>query len=151
MTLHQSIKGGIKEAMLKKDSVRLGVLRGLTAAFTNELVAKSRMPSDELTDEEALAVIKRAVKQRKDSIDQFMKGGREDLAKDEKAELAVLETFLPATMSKDEIRKVAEAKKAELGIADASKLGQFIGTVMKELKGKAAGADVKEVVESLFK
>ena len=151
MTLHQSIKGGIKEAMLKKDSVRLGVLRGLTAAFTNELVAKSRMPSDELTDEEALAVIKRAVKQRKDSIDQFMKGGREDLAKDEKAELVVLETFLPATMSKDEIRKVAEAKKAELGIADASKLGQFIGTVMKELKGKAAGADVKEVVESLFK
>jgi len=151
MTLHQSIKGGIKEAMLKKDSVRLGVLRGLTAAFTNELVAKSRMPSDELTDEEALAVIKRAVKQRKDSIDQFMKGGREDLAKDEKAELVVLETFLPATMSKDEIRRVAEAKKAELGIADASKLGQFIGTVMKELKGKAAGADVKEVVESLFK
>ena len=151
MTLHQSIKGGIKEAMLKKDSVRLGVLRGLTAAFTNELVAKSRMPSDELTDEEALAVIKRAVKQRKDSIDQFMKGGREDLAKDEKAELVVLETFLPATMSKDEIRRVAEAKKAELGITDASKLGQFIGTVMKELKGKAAGADVKEVVESLFK
>ena len=136
--------------MLAKDTLRLSVVRGLVSAFTNELVAKNRKPTDELSDEDVFAVIRRAVKQRKDSIDQFTKGGRPELAADESAELKVLETYLPQMMSKDEIRKIAEAKKVELGITDKAKLGQFIGAVMKELKGKADGADVKEVVESLF-
>jgi uncharacterized protein YqeY len=68
MSLQTDIKDEIKKAMLAKDAVRLGVMRGLSSAFTNELVAKSRTPQDSLTDEEALAVIKRAVKQRKDSF-----------------------------------------------------------------------------------
>ena len=150
MSLHTDIKNQIKDAMRTKDQVRLGVLRGLTAAFTNELVAQKRPPQEELSDADALAVIKRVVKQRKDSIDQFTKGGREDLAEGEKAELAVLETFLPAAMSKDEIRKIAEAKKAEMNVTDKAKAGILVGAVMKAAGGNADGNDVKEVVESLF-
>src|SRR3989344_3512280 len=90
MSLQNDIKGQIKEAMLAKDQVRLLVVRGLVAAFTNELVAKSRKPTEELSDEEALAVIRRSVKQRKDSIGQFKAGGRQDLVDAESAELSVL-------------------------------------------------------------
>lgn len=150
MSLQKDIHSQIKEAMLKKEAVRLSVLRGLSAAFTNELVAKMRKPTDELKDDEAMAVIKRSVKQRKDSIEQFQKGGRPDLVESETAELKILETFLPKMMSREEIQKIAEAQKAKLGITDKSKLGQFIGAVMRETKGQADGQDVKAVVESLF-
>lgn len=148
--MHQQIKDHIKEAMLAKDSVRLNTLRGLLAAFTNEVVAKKRKPDEMLSDEEAIEVIRRSVKQRKDSISQFRDGGREDLATDEEAELAVLEVYLPQMMNKDEIRKVAEQKKEEMGVTDKSNMGMFIGAVMKELKGKADGQDVKEVIEELL-
>jgi uncharacterized protein len=150
MSLQTQIKSEIVAAMKAKDSVKLNVMRGLSAAFMNESVAKGGTPQTELPDEDALAVIKRTVKQRKDSIEQFTKGGREDLAADEKAELAILETYLPATMSKDAIRPIAVAKKAELGVTDKSGMGKLIGAISKELKGQAEGADIKEVVESLF-
>lgn len=148
--MQNQIREKIKEAMIAKDSVKLGVLRSILAAFTNELVAKGKTPQDTLPDEDCLNVIKRLGKQRKDSIEQFEKGGRPDLAESEKAELAVIETFLPATMSKDEIRKIAEAKKAELGITDKAKMGMLMGAVIKESKGNANSDDVKEVLESLF-
>lgn len=136
--------------MLAKDTVRLTVLRGLLTAFTNELVATKRKPQDELLDTEIIAVIRKAVKQRKDSIEQFRKGGREDLARAEEDELKILETFLPQTMSKDDIRKKVEEVKARLDITDKAKTGQLIGATMKELNGLADGNDVKEIVESLF-
>ncbi len=148
--LHEDIKKGIKEAMLARDTARVGVLRALAADFTNELVAKRRMPQDMLTDEEAIEVIKRAVKKRMDSADQFKKGGRADLAEAEEAEIALIKPFLPAMMSQDEIRPVAEKKKAEMNVTDKSKSGILVGAVMKELKGKADGMDVKAVVESIF-
>jgi uncharacterized protein YqeY len=150
MSLQTDIKSEIKEAMLAKDSTRVLVVRGLVAAFTNELVAKGKKPTEELSDEDVLNVIRRSVKQRKDSIEQFTAGGRADLAESEKAELAILEKYLPKMMSKEDIKKIAEAKQKELGITDKSKIGQFVGMLMKELKGKADGADVKEVAESLF-
>ncbi len=148
--LQQTIRDQIKEAMLAKDSVRLSTLRGLLAACMSEVMAQKRKPDEVLSDEDVLAVITRSVKQRKDSIDQFMKGGRSDLAEAEQAELEILQTYLPAMMSKDDIRKVVEAKKSEMGITDTSKMGQFMGAVMKDLKGKADGADVKEVIDSMF-
>ena len=148
--LHKQIKEGIKIALLSKDSIRLSVLRGLLAAFTNELVATKRKPQEELSDEEVIAVIKRTVKQRKDSIDQFRKGGREDLASSEESELKILETFLPKMMSKEDVKKKAIEVKEKLGMTDKSKIGQLIGATMKELKGMADGTDVKEAVESLF-
>ncbi|MEI8130209.1 MAG: GatB/YqeY domain-containing protein [bacterium] len=148
--LHEEIKGKIKEAMLAKDAVRLEVLRGMVAAFTNELVAKGKKPQEMLSDEEAMAVIMRMSKQRKDSIEQFTKGGREDLVAEEQAQLAIIETFLPAMMSKADVETVARVKQAELGITDPTKKGMLMAGVMKDLKGKADGMLVKEVVDSLF-
>lgn len=148
MSLQTDIKGQMIEAMKAKDSVRLGVIRGLMSSFTNELVSKGKMPQDELSDEEALAVISRAVKQRKDSIDQFEKGGRPELAEDEKAELAVLMGYMPAQMSRDEIFAYVK-EKAAAGVTPDQK-NQFMGSLMKDLKGKADGNIVKEAVESLF-
>lgn len=148
--IHEDIKAKIKEAMMARDAVRLEVYRGMSAAFTNELVAKGRKPQEMLSDEEALAVITRLSKQRKDSIEQYGKGGRDDLVAEEKAQLAVIETFLPELMGKDEIEKVARAKQAELGITDPTKKGMLMSAVMKDLKGKADGTLVKEVVDSLF-
>ncbi len=136
--------------MQAKDQVKLGVVRGLVAGFTNELVSLKRLPTDELSDEEVLNVIRRAVKQRKDSIEQFTKGGREDLVATEKAELAILETYLPAQMSRDDVIKIAKAKMEELGVTDKSKAGQFMGSLMKDLRGKADGETVKSVVNDLL-
>jgi uncharacterized protein YqeY len=148
--LHEQIKNGIKEAMMAKDSVRLETYRGMLAAFTNELVAKNRKPSEMLTDEDAIAVITRLSKQRKDSIEQYTKGNRQDLVKEEQAQLAILEIYLPKMMDKSEVEKIARAKKEELSIADVAKKGMLMSALMKELKGKADGMIVKEVVDSLF-
>ena len=150
MTLHQQIREQIKDAMRSKDAIRLQTLRGLLSQCTNELLNLKRTPQDELSDEEVLAVIRRAVKQRKDSIEQFMAGGRPELAEDEKAELVILEAYLPALMSEEDVQKIASAKKAEFGALDKSKMGQFMGALMKELKGKADGDVVKKVVESML-
>ena len=140
----------IRDATLARETARLAVLRGLVADFTNELVAKRRKPQEILSDEEALEVIKRAVKKRLDSVEQFKKGGRQDLVDAEEAEVILLKPFLPQMMSQDAIKPVAEKKKNELGIADKSKSGMLVGAVMKDLKGRADGSDVKTVVESLF-
>lgn len=136
--------------MKAKDEIRLSVMRGISSAFTNELVATKRKPTDMLTDEEAIAVITKLSKQRKESIAQFTAGGRPDLAESEEKELAVLSEFLPEMMSVEEIKKIAISKMNELGMTDASKKGMLVGALMKDLKGKADGADVKNVVDSLF-
>jgi len=150
MSLHTDIKNQIKEAMLAREAERLSVLRGLLASFTNELVSKKRKPDEELADDEVLDVIRRAVKQRKDSIEQFEKGGRQDLADTEKSELAILGTYLPQQMSRVEIESYVKNKQIELGFTDKSKSGQFMGMIMKDLKGKADGPMVKEVIDGLF-
>ena len=148
--IHEEIKKGIKESMLAKDELRTSVLRGLLAGFTNELVATRRTPQEMLPDEDALKVIMRQVKQRKDSIEQFTSGGRPDLAQSEQRELAILETFLPAMMDEAEIRSVVEAKLRESGPIEKGKSGQFTGLIMKELKGKADGALVKKIIDELI-
>ncbi len=148
--LHEQIKNGIKEAMLAKDALRLKAFRAMSAAFTNELVAKNRKPQEILKDEEAILVIGKLAKQRKDSIEQFKKGKREDLVKEEGSELAILETYLPKMMSESEVQKIASDKKKELSITDAAKKGVLMSALMKDLKGKADGNLVKKVVETLF-
>ena len=144
------LKEAMKDAMRAKDSVRLGVIRGLMAACTNEAVTKGKGPDGVLDEGEMLAVITRAAKQRKDSIEQFEKGGRPELAVGEKAELAIIMAMLPAQMSQDEIVAAAKAKAAELGIADKSGANKLMGMLMKDLKGRADGNDVKAVVDNLF-
>jgi uncharacterized protein YqeY len=150
MSLHLKIKEQIKEAMKAKDELRLSVVRGISAALTNEAVAKGGKPTDELKDEDVLTVIRRLAKQRKDSIEQFRAGGREDLASKEEEELKILETYLPKLMTYDDIKKIALAKKEETGIVDRAKAGQLMSILMKELKGQADGAEVKRVVEEIL-
>ncbi len=150
MNLHEQIKSNIKEAMMAKDKVRLEVMRALSTAMMNEVVAKGKTPQDLLNDEEVLAVIMRTAKQRKDSIEQFTKGGREDLVAEEEAQLKILEQYLPKMMDRSEIEGIALAKKFELNIEDASKKGVLMAAMMRDLKGKADGNVVKEVVDGLF-
>ena len=150
MSLHEQIKSEIKPAMLEKNQVKLGVVRGLLAAFTNELITLKRKPDEKLNDEEALKVIRRETKKRKDSIEQFKTAGRNDLVESEEAELAFIETYLPAQMSREEITEVVLAKKAELGVSSKNEIGKLVGAVMKELTGKADGAEVKVVAEELL-
>src|SRR3989338_4758124 len=147
MNIHETIKSQIKEAMLARDTVRLEVLRGMTTAFTNDLVAKGRTPQEFLSDEEVIVVITRLAKQRKDSIEQFTKGGRMDLVAEEKAQLEVLEKYLPKLMERNEVETIAKAKQIELGITDPTKKGMLMSSLMKDLKGKADGMVVKEVVD----
>jgi uncharacterized protein YqeY len=148
--IHEQIKAGIPEAMKAKDEVRLRTLRSVVTAMTNEVVAKKRKPNEFLTDEEAIAVLKRAANQRKDSITQFEQGGRPELAEPEKEELAVIESFLPAQMSREDIEAMVKAKIAEMGTVSKADAGKFMGSLMKDLKGQADGNVVKEVIDSLL-
>ena len=150
MAIHETLKKSIPDALRAKDAVRLQTLRSLVTAMTNEVVAKKRKPDEFLTDEEAVTVLKRAASQRKDSIEQFEKAGRNELAEPEKAELAIIQALLPAMMSREDIMTIAKAKMAELGVSTKAEAGKFTGTLMKELKGKADGGDVKAVVDSLL-
>lgn len=145
------IRERLKDAMRSKDQVALDTYRGIISAFTNELVAAGKTPQDEVTDDIALAVIKKTIKQRRDAISQFEAAGRNDLAESDKAQLALLEHFMPAQMSEDEIKAIALKKKEELGVTDTAKLGILVGAVMKETGGNADGQVVKKIVEDLFK
>ena len=150
MALQTQVDGDIKDAMRAKDEVRLRTIRSVVTLMTNEVVAKKRKPDEFLTDEEALAVLKRAANQRKDSIEQFTAGGRPELAEPEKEELAVIESFLPEQMSREEIEAIVKAKLAEAGITEKKDAGRFMGSLMQEFKGRADGGDVKAVVDSLL-
>jgi uncharacterized protein YqeY len=148
--LHEQIKSSIKDAMMAKDSVKLDVLRGLVTAFTNELVATGHTPQEFLADDAALAVITRTAKQRKDAIAQYETAGRKDLADEDRAQLAILEQFLPTMMSEEEVTVAVTRIKGEKAITDASQKGLLMKEAMNELKGKADGQVVKKVVDSLF-
>lgn len=150
MTLHETLKNSIPEALRERSEVRLRTLRSLVAAMTNEVIAKKRQPEDFLTDEEAFAVLKRAANQRIDSIQQFEKASRKDLVAPEMAELAIIESYLPAMMSAEEITTLAKAKMVELGVLTKAEANKLIGALMKDLKGKADGGDVKTVVDGLL-
>ncbi len=151
MSLHSDIKGELKEALKAKEATKLRTVRSMLTAFTNELVATGKTPQQELDDTGVLSVIKRLAKQRKESIMQFEAANRQDLADPEKEELLILEAYLPTLMSRDAIRPIAEAKIAEMGAVDKSKMGILVGSLMKDLQGKADGADVKAVVEEMLK
>ncbi len=150
MTIHETLKKSIPDAMRAKDEVKLRTLRSLVTAMTNEAVAMKLGPTGMLSDDDALTVLKRAASQRRDSIEQFNAGGRPELAEPEKAELAIIEAYLPAMMPREEVEAAVKAKAAELGSSQKSDAGKLIGAVMRDLKGKADGADVKAAVDALL-
>jgi uncharacterized protein len=143
--MQNTIKDKLKEAMMAKNEVAVLTLRNIMSSFTNELVSKGKKPTDSLTDEECLTVIARLAKQRRDSIEQFtMPGVSADLAENEMAELAVINEFLPAQMSEEDIKAFLQNYIANNEI-DPDKKGQALGGIMKELKGKADGSLVKQI------
>jgi uncharacterized protein len=144
------LKEAMKAAMKAKEPIKLNVIRGILSACTNELVSKGRGPDGVLTDDEVLTLISRAAKQRKDSIQQFEAGGRPELAASEKEELAIIETMLPTQLSRDEITASIKTKAAEMVITDKSGANKLMGALMKDLKGKADGTVVKEIIDAMF-
>ena len=155
--LHQQIKDDVKRAMLEKNPLKLNAIRGLLAACTNELVVTQRKPNEMLKDEEVVVLIRRAAKQRQDSINQFRLGGREDLIQQETAELEIIRVYLPPELSHNTIVDRVRAKMKELNITDKKDAGKLVGVVMKDLKGQARlgvgqadGSVVKKIIEKLL-
>jgi len=147
MTLQQRVDSDLKEAMRAKDATKLGVLRMLKSALKYAAIAKSGAEA-ELSDAEAVQVIRKQAKQRQDSVESFEKGGRAELADKEKQELAILNTYLPQGMSPDELAKVVRETIAELGATSKAQMG----AVMKALQAKVGGrADSKTLSSEVQK
>jgi uncharacterized protein YqeY len=134
MSLQRQIDEDLKGAMRAKDSARLSVLRMLKAALKNAAIEK-RCSDGELSDSDAITVLRKQVKQRLDSIESFEKGGRAELAEKEKAEIAVLNHYLPQAMSAEELQKIVAETIAEAGATSRAQMG----AVMKALQAKVAG------------
>ena len=143
MSLEQTLGADIVTAMKARDQTRLTALRMLKSALTNKSIEKGRP----LEGAEELQVVSMLVKQRRDSIEQFTRGGRADLADKEQAEIAILDTYLPASASDDEIAAAVTAAIAETGATSARDMGKVMKAVMAGLAGKTV--DGKKVSESV--
>lgn len=139
--LTERIRAELTEAMKARDAVRTSTLRLLQAAFKNEQIEKGH----ELSDEEAVAVVRRAVKQRQDSIEQFGKGGRQDLVDKETAELAILKAYLPEQMSDLETEKLVQDVIAIVGADSKKDIGRVIKEIMTTHRGRVDGKRVQEL------
>ena len=144
MTLKQTIQEQLKTAMRSKDEITLSTLRLLHAKIKDEEIAK-RKREEGLSDDEVIGIVGKQIKQRKDSIEQFQKGGRGDLVEREQKELTVLQAFMPEQMSDEEIRAIAR----EVIAGGASGFGEVMGAVMQKVKGRAEGGVVKKIVEEI--
>ena len=143
MELREKITADVKSAMLAKDSVKLNTLRFLQSAIKNKEIDSRPNP---ITADDVMGVIKKLVKQRKESIEQFTNAGRMDLAEQETAELKVLENYMPAQMSKEQIEKIV----ADVITALGAKTVKDMGPVMKETMARTAGAaDSKMISETI--
>lgn len=147
MAIKEQIMADLKKAMKNKDKDRLRVLRSLKSSLLEREISERKDGEASLSDEQAIEVLMKAAKQRKESIEQFEEGGRDDLADVEKEELKIIESYLPEMLSEDEVRDIAREKIDELGAEDMSDMGQVMGIMMKELKGKAEGSLVSKVVK----
>ena len=134
MTLSERIDSDLKDAMRAKDATRLSVLRMVKAALKNAAIEKSGA-DEQLTDGEAVQVVRKQGKQRQDSIESFEKGGRAELAAREKEELSILQSYLPQAMDADELARVVREAIAEVGATSRAQMG----AVMKALQAKIAG------------
>ena len=144
MSLKERITEDMKAAMRAKDSERLGTIRLLTAAMKQKEVDERV----ELDDVAVIGIVDKMLKQRKDSIEAFEKAGRQDLADKEKAEVAVLQAYLPARLSADEVAAEVKAIVAELGAKGPGDMGKVMGAVKSRLAGKADMGQVSAAVKA---
>src|SRR3989344_1129794 len=146
--MHEKIKNDLKEAMRAKDELRLSVLRMLSSAIHNrEIEKKTKTGNAALTEEEIIAVIRSEIKKRRDAAEGFTKGGRADAAEKELAELKILEAYLPAELSDEEVEKAVKEVIACMGEITTKEFGKVMGETMKRLKGQAGGDRVSNAVK----
>ena len=150
MSLKEKILSDLKEAMKTGDSGKRDVLRLLDSAIKNAEIEKKKK-EDGLSDEETQEVISRAIKQRRDSVEQYKSGGRNDLAQKEQAEIEILSDYLPEQLSEEEVKKVVKEAISQTGARSKADMGKVMGQAMGRLKGQADGNLVKSIVESELK
>jgi len=144
MSLQEKIQSHLADAMRSKDQLRLSVQRMMKSAVKNKEVDKMKA----LDEAEVIAVLNTLVKQRKDSVEQFRKGGREELAQKEEAEIKVIEEYLPAAASEDDIRRAVEEAVQETGAASMKDMGKVMKATMTRLAGKSAdGSRISQLVK----
>jgi uncharacterized protein YqeY len=145
MTFVDKVNQDIADAMRAKDQERLGPLRMLKAALMNKKVERGK----DVTDGEAMAVVSTLVKQRKDSVEQFTNAGRQDLADKEKAEIAILETYLPPPVTREELEKAVDEAVRTTGASSPKDMGGVMKAVMAGLAGRNAdGKLINELVRT---
>ena len=147
MNLFDTISEEIKKAMLAKDKVRLEALRGIKKEFLEAKTAKGA--NDELSDETAIAILQKMVKQRKDSAEIYTSQGRPDLAEGEIAQIKVIQDFLPSQLTAEELETAVKKIIAE-GAEGMKDMGKVMGMATKELAGKAEGRAISEMVKKLL-
>jgi uncharacterized protein len=147
MTLQERLGQEIKNAMLAKDAERLGALRMLKSTIGYILIEKK---TENLSDADFVSVVQKEVKKRRDSIEQFEKGGRPELATKEKQEIAVLENFLPQQLSADELEKIVRDAIAETGATSKKEMGSVIKAVQAKAAGRADGKTISQLVSKLL-
>jgi uncharacterized protein YqeY len=144
MTLQEKIQSHLVDAMRSKDQLRLSVLRMMKSAVKNKEVDKMKA----LEEPEVIAVLNTLVKQRKDSVEQFRNGGREEMAQKEEAEIKIVEEYLPAAASEEDIRKAVEEAIQETGAASMKDMGKVMKVTLARLAGKSAdGSSVSRLVK----
>jgi len=146
VTLRETLLDDQKDAMRKKDAVRVSTIRMVRAAITNAEIEQGR----ELDDEGVLAVITRDAKRHRESIAEFAKAKRQDLLEKEEAELAILLSYLPQQMSVEEIEAAARSAIVQVGAKSPGDMGKVMGVLMPQLKGKADGRTVNQTVQRLL-
>ncbi len=147
MSLEQIINDALKEAMKNSDKIRTTTLRSIRAGIIE--FNKSGV-SREMTAEDELKILTSAAKKRKDAIEMYTNAGRLELANNEKAELEIIQEFLPKQMSKEEITEIIKSIIEKIGATDMKDVGKVMGNAMKELKGKADGNLVQTIVKDLL-
>ena len=148
MTIFDQVSEDIKKAMLAKDKVALDALRGVKKEF---LEAKTAPGSNgELPDDRALQILQKLVKQRKESADMYWSANRPELAEEEMAQCRVIEGYLPAMMSEEELNKALEDIIAEVGAEGPKDMGKVMGVATKRLAGKAEGRAISATVKALL-
>ncbi len=148
MSLYNTILDDLKTSMKAKDELRTLVLRSLKAAMLEkEISARTEGKAVSVSDEMATEVIVKAAKQRRDSITQFDQAGRDDLAENERKELAIIESYLPEQLSEDDIRSIVDEAIQQTDAESMRDMGKVMGKVMPKVKGKADGGLVNSIVK----
>ena len=148
MSLKTQIDSDIKAAMLARDQVKLLALRDIKKMILLEETKAGK--TGELTEEEEMKILQKAVKQRKDSAEIYTTQNRPDLLEKELAEIAVIEVFLPKSLTEDELKTALQAIIAEVGASAPSDMGKVMGAATKQLAGKADGKAISAMVKSLL-